>query len=41
MALSPEDIMHYKNNADKHARELSAENNMLKIRKIVDDLAGE
>jgi hypothetical protein len=41
MALSPEDIMHYKNNADKHARELSAENNILKIRKIVDDLAGE
>jgi hypothetical protein len=41
MALSPDDIMKYKNNANKYARELSAESNLVKIRKIVDSLAGE
>jgi hypothetical protein len=41
MTLSRDEIMNYKNNADKYARELSAENNLIKIRNIVDDLAGE
>jgi glycosyltransferase involved in cell wall biosynthesis len=41
MVLSSDEIMNYKNNADKYARELSAENNLIKIRKIVDDFVGE
>jgi hypothetical protein len=41
MSLSRNDIMSYKNNANKYARELSAENNLIKIRKIVDELVGK
>jgi hypothetical protein len=41
MTLSRDEIMNYKNNADKYARELSSENSLIKIRKIVDGLAGE
>ncbi|MDR0605865.1 MAG: hypothetical protein LBG80_16365 [Bacteroidales bacterium] len=40
MTLSPNEIMNCKNNADKYARELSAENNLIKIKNIIDDLAG-
>jgi len=36
--LTPEKIMEYKNNADKHARELSAEENMNKIKEIISEL---
>jgi hypothetical protein len=41
MTLSRDEIMNYKNNADKYAKELSAEKNLLRIKKIVADLAGE
>jgi hypothetical protein len=39
--LTPEQIMEYKQNADKYAKELSAEENMNKIRGIIAELAGE
>ena len=40
MKLSKGDIMHYKLNAHKYARELSAETNMVELRKIADELLG-
>ncbi|MBR5016897.1 MAG: capsular biosynthesis protein, partial [Spirochaetia bacterium] len=36
--LSKDDIMRYKQNAHKYARELSAETNMVELRKIADEL---
>jgi len=39
--LTPEQIMEYKYNSDKYAKELSAEENMNKIREIIAELAGE
>ena len=36
--MTPDEIMQYKTNADKHARTLSAENNIIEIKKIVDEL---
>jgi glycosyltransferase involved in cell wall biosynthesis len=39
--LTPEKIMEYKRNSDKYAKELSAEENIIKIQNIVTDLAGE
>ena len=39
--LTPEKIMEYKRNSDKYAKELSAEENMNKIRKIIAKLDGE
>ena len=38
MKLTPEKIMEYKKNADKYAKILSAENNMIKIKQIIDEL---
>ena len=39
--MSREDIMRCKQNAHKHARELSAETNMMTLRKIAEDLLGK
>jgi hypothetical protein len=41
MRLTPEKIAQYKTNSDKYAKELSVENNLLKIKSIVSILAGE
>ena len=40
MQLTPEKIMKYKSNSNKNARYLSAEENIIKIRSIIDELAG-
>jgi hypothetical protein len=37
--LTPEKIMEYKRNSDKHAKELSAEENIIKIKDIIKELA--
>jgi len=39
--LTNEKIMEYKENSEKYAKELSAEENMNKIREIITELAGE
>ena len=39
--ITPEEIMEYKKNADKYARELSAEENINKIKNIIMELAGD
>jgi hypothetical protein len=39
--LTPEKIMEYKRNADKYAKELSAEENINKIKEIIAELAGK
>ena len=38
--LTPEKIMEYKNNSDKHAKTLSAEESMTKLRNIILELTG-
>jgi len=40
LSMTPEKIMDYKRNADKYARELSAEENINKIKNIVAELTG-
>jgi hypothetical protein len=39
--LSWDSIMEYKGNSDKYAKELSSENNMTKIKRIVSNLTGD
>ena len=41
VSIAPEKIMEYKKNADRHARELSAEENINRIKNIVVELAGD